>query len=86
MLRFLGFYTLLMATAYSVIPYKTPWCLLGFLHGMVLLAGIGAVRLLHAFRIDPDQTDAGSCVPRRRDGASRLAGLGREFSLRGRSP
>ena len=50
MLRFLGFYTLLMATAYSVIPYKTPWCLLGFLHGMVLLAGIGAVRLLHAFR------------------------------------
>jgi len=49
MLRFLGFYTLLMATAYSVIPYKTPWCLLGFLHGMILLAGIGAVRLLHAF-------------------------------------
>ena len=48
--RFLGFYTLLMATAYSVIPYKTPWCLLGFLHGMILLAGIGAVRLLHAFR------------------------------------
>jgi predicted membrane-bound mannosyltransferase len=41
---------LLMTTAYSVIPYKTPWCLLGFLHGMVLLAGVGAVRLLRAFR------------------------------------
>jgi uncharacterized protein (TIGR03663 family) len=50
MLRFLGFYTLLMAIAYSVIPYKTPWCLLGFLHGMILLAGIGAVRLLHVVR------------------------------------
>jgi uncharacterized protein (TIGR03663 family) len=50
MLRFLGFYTVLMATVYSVIPYKTPWCLLGFLHGMILLAGIGAVRLFHAFR------------------------------------
>jgi hypothetical protein len=35
---------------YSAIPYKTPWCLLGFLHGMILLAGAGAaflVRLLH---------------------------------------
>ncbi len=50
MLRFLVVYTLLMVIAYSVIPYKTPWCLLGFLHGMILLAGIGAVRLFHAFR------------------------------------
>lgn len=47
MARFLGFYTLLMAAAYSAIPYKTPWCLLGLQHGMVLLAGIGAARLLH---------------------------------------
>ena len=46
-LRFLLFYTVLMVVAYSVIPYKTPWCLLGFLHGMILLAGIGAVRLFH---------------------------------------
>jgi uncharacterized protein (TIGR03663 family) len=49
-LRFLGFYTLLMVTAYSLIPYKTPWCVLGLLHGMVLLAGVGAVRLLIASR------------------------------------
>jgi hypothetical protein len=48
-LRFLVVYTLLMVIAYTVIPYKTPWCLLGFLHGMILLAGIGAVRLFHAF-------------------------------------
>jgi predicted membrane-bound mannosyltransferase len=50
MLRFLGFYTVLMVVVYSLIPYKTPWCLLGFLHGMVLLAGAGAVRLLSLFR------------------------------------
>jgi predicted membrane-bound mannosyltransferase len=50
MLRFLAFYTVLMVVIYSLIPYKTPWCLLGFLHGMVLLAGAGAVRLLSLSR------------------------------------
>lgn len=49
-LRFLTFYSLLMIIAYSAIPYKTPWCLLGFLHGLVLLAGVGAVVLLGVFR------------------------------------
>jgi uncharacterized protein (TIGR03663 family) len=48
-LRFLGFYTLLMLVTYSAIPYKTPWCLLGFLHGLILLAGPGAVFLARAF-------------------------------------
>jgi uncharacterized protein (TIGR03663 family) len=49
-LRFLGFYCLAMIAAYSAIPYKTPWCLLGFLHGLILLAGAGAVVLVRAFR------------------------------------
>ena len=44
--RFLGFYTVLLTAAYTVIPYKTPWCLLGFLHGMILLAGVGAIVVL----------------------------------------
>ena len=44
--RFLGFYTVLLTAAYSLISYKTPWCLLGFLHGMILLAGVGAATLL----------------------------------------
>ena len=47
LLRFIAFYTLAMTVVYSVIPYKTPWCLLGFLHGMILLAGVGAVALLN---------------------------------------
>ncbi|NIP28714.1 MAG: TIGR03663 family protein [Phycisphaerae bacterium] len=46
-LRFIAFYTLAMTVVYSVIPYKTPWCLLGFLHGMILLAGVGAVALIN---------------------------------------
>jgi predicted membrane-bound mannosyltransferase len=44
--RWIGFYTVLLTAAYSVIPYKTPWCLLGFLQGMILLAGVGAVALV----------------------------------------
>jgi uncharacterized protein (TIGR03663 family) len=49
-LRFLAFYTLLMLVTYSAIPYKTPWCVLGFLHGMSLLAGTGAVFLVRSLR------------------------------------
>jgi uncharacterized protein (TIGR03663 family) len=40
--RFLAFYTLLLAAFYAAVPYKTPWCALGFLDGMILLAGVGA--------------------------------------------
>ncbi|MBL9134540.1 MAG: TIGR03663 family protein [Verrucomicrobiales bacterium] len=39
---FLLGYSLLLSLAYAVIPYKTPWCLLGFYHGYILLAGVGA--------------------------------------------
>jgi uncharacterized protein (TIGR03663 family) len=46
LLQFIAIYTLVMTVAYSAIPYKTPWCLLGFLHGMILLAGVGAVVLV----------------------------------------
>jgi uncharacterized protein (TIGR03663 family) len=40
-LRFLSIYTLILTVIYCMIPYKTPWCLLGFWHGMILLAGAG---------------------------------------------
>ncbi len=46
LLRFIAFYTLAMVALYSAIRYKTPWCMLGFLHGMILLAGVGAVVLI----------------------------------------
>ncbi len=48
LLRFLSCYTLFLIVFYSAIPHKTPWCLLGFLHGLILLAGAGVVLLLNA--------------------------------------
>jgi len=50
-LIFIAFYTLIMTAVYSAVPYKTPWCLLGFLHGMILLAGVGAAALI---KLAPD--------------------------------
>lgn len=46
--RFVVLYAAILLTIYSAIPYKTPWCALGPLHGLILLAGIGAATLLHA--------------------------------------
>ncbi|MCF7733545.1 MAG: TIGR03663 family protein [Akkermansiaceae bacterium] len=43
----LAIYTLCMTVAYALIPYKTPWNLLGFLHGLILMAGIGAAAIFH---------------------------------------
>jgi uncharacterized protein (TIGR03663 family) len=48
--RFLTLYTFALTAAYSFISYKTPWCLLNFWHGMILLAGVGAAVLIHAAR------------------------------------
>ena len=47
--QFLVVYTVLLTAAYSVISYKTPWCMAGFLHGFILLAGLGAVVLARTF-------------------------------------
>jgi uncharacterized protein (TIGR03663 family) len=44
--RFLLFYTAILAVIYTVLPYKTPWSALGFWHGAILLAGVGAAALL----------------------------------------
>jgi uncharacterized protein (TIGR03663 family) len=44
--RFIAVYAIVMAIVYSAIPYKTPWCLLGFLHGMILLAGVGVMAIV----------------------------------------
>ena len=52
LIRFLSFYAILMTIFYSLIPYKTPWCLLGFYHPLVLLAGVGTIAL---FRMAPNR-------------------------------
>ena len=45
-MRLIAFYTFWMTVIYTVLPYKTPWCLLNFLYGMILLAGIGAAAVM----------------------------------------
>lgn len=48
LVRFLMVYSLALTIAYSAISYKTPWCLLGFHHGFILLAGVGTAALFRA--------------------------------------
>jgi len=48
--RIIGWYTLCLTIIYCALPYKTPWCLLGFYDGMIALAGIGAAALLENCR------------------------------------
>jgi uncharacterized protein (TIGR03663 family) len=50
LLRLIAFYTLWLTLIYTVLAYKTPWCLLGFYHGMILLAGVGAAFLWRGCR------------------------------------
>lgn len=45
MVRFLALYTLILTAIYCVIPYKTPWSMLSFYHGWVLMAGVGAAAM-----------------------------------------
>jgi len=57
-LAFIGLYSVMLAAIYASIPYKTPWCLLGFLHGFILLAGAGAVFLASQVRRVPTRAAA----------------------------
>ena len=48
LVRFLAVYTGFLTAAYCVISYKTPWCLLSFWHGAILLAGVGAMVVIRS--------------------------------------
>jgi uncharacterized protein (TIGR03663 family) len=48
--RLIAFYTFWLTLIYTLLPYKTPWCLLGFYDGMILLAGAGAALLWRGCR------------------------------------
>jgi uncharacterized protein (TIGR03663 family) len=45
-MRFIFFFTLLATAVYSMIPYKTPWNMLPFFIGIILLAGNGVAFLI----------------------------------------
>jgi uncharacterized protein (TIGR03663 family) len=59
---FITLYTVALTAAYSIISYKTPWCLLSFYFGMILLAGIGASSCLCAIQSRPLQLLASASV------------------------
>ena len=65
--RFLALYTFFLTAIYTALSYKTPWCLLSFWHGMILLAGVGAAVLLRSIR---------SRAPRLALGAVLVVGVG----------
>ena len=46
--RLIAFYTFWLTLIYTLLAYKTPWCLLGFYHGAILLAGFGAASVFRA--------------------------------------
>ena len=48
--RFLAVYAVALLALYSAIPYKTPWCVLGPLHALTLLAGCGLAALIRVVR------------------------------------
>lgn len=58
-MRFFAIYTLALTIIYSVIPYKTPWCALSFLYGMVILAGGVIDRMMDAIQTRRQTTCAG---------------------------
>ncbi len=51
--RFIAFYTIALTLIYSLIPYKTPWCLLSFWLGFCLLAGLGVCELYRRLKPAP---------------------------------
>lgn len=44
LLRFFAIYTATLALIYAAVPYKTPWSLLSFYFGIVVLAGVAVAR------------------------------------------
>lgn len=67
LLRFMAWYTILLTVVYSVIPYKTPWNALPFLHGWIILAGAGLIATddklpTHALRHGLALLFAGACA------------------------
>jgi uncharacterized protein (TIGR03663 family) len=49
-LLFVGLYTYLLMIVYSIISYKTPWNILQFYYGTLLLAGYGIVQMLRILK------------------------------------
>ncbi len=49
LVRFLAVYSVATFLIYSKISYKTPWCIMGAWHGLLIMAGLGAESLVKMF-------------------------------------
>lgn len=49
LVRFLAVYGVATFIIYSMIRYKTPWCIMGAWHALLLMAGLGAEKLVRLF-------------------------------------
>lgn len=49
LVRFIAVYAVITFLIYSCISYKTPWCIMGAWHALLLMAGLGAEKLIRAF-------------------------------------
>ncbi len=50
MAGFIAIFTLALTAIYSALPYKTPWLMLSFYFGWIMLAGVGAAAVLERTR------------------------------------
>jgi hypothetical protein len=73
LVRFIALYSGALAAIYTVIGYKTPWCMLGYWHGAILLAGVGASVLFHGLRSPARRVLVGAALA---GAAAHLAGQG----------
>ena len=48
LVRFLAVYGVVTFFIYSLISYKTPWCIMGAWHALLLMAGLGAERVVRS--------------------------------------
>ena len=49
-LRFIGIFSFLLLLVYSALPYKTPWNLLSFYYGFILISSFGIVHSLMSLK------------------------------------
>ena len=49
LMRFLAVYSVVIFLIYSTISYKTPWCIMGAWHGLLIMAGVGADSVIRLF-------------------------------------
>lgn len=62
LVQFLAIYSVVTLGIYSTIAYKTPWCVLGAWHGLLIMAGVGTAAVARLFRNWPMRLIMTGCL------------------------